>query len=185
MPRMSPPKFTSPRPEPGEYAAFYEKYIALVTGNDIVSMLDSQRLQMIQLFAARSERDGSFRYAADKWTVKEVLCHITDSERIFAYRALRIARADQTPLSGFEQDDYVRAAGCAERSMADIAEEFALVRGATSALFRSLGAEAWTRRGIANKNEISVRALAFIIAGHELHHREILQERYFPAIPRA
>jgi hypothetical protein len=185
MSRMSSPKPASTRPNSTEYAPYYEKYVALVPGNDIVSTLDAQRLQMSQLFAARSERDGNFRYAADKWTVKEVLGHLADSERVFAYRALRIARADRTPLSGFEQDDYVRAGSFGDRSLADLADEFALVRGATSALFRSLGNEAWTRRGIANKNEVTVRALAFIIAGHELHHREILKERYFPAIPRA
>ncbi len=182
---MSPTKVASSRPHPGEYAAYYEKYIAMVAGNDIVPILEAQRLQMAQLFAARSERDGNFRYAPEKWTVKEVLGHLTDSERIFAYRALRIARQDQTPLSGFEQDDYVRAGAFAERSLADLAEEFAQVRNATVALFRPLGEEAWSRRGVANKNEISVRALAFIIVGHELHHREILKERYFPAIPRA
>jgi hypothetical protein len=185
MSRMNAPKSAPPRPAPTEYAAFYEKYIALVPGNDIVSSLDAQRLQMAQLFAARSERDGNFRYAADKWSVKEVVGHITDSERIFAYRALRIARADQTPLSGFEQDDYVRAGAFGDRTLADLVEEFALVRSATSALFHSLGDEVWVRRGVANKNEVTVRALAFIIAGHELHHREILKERYFPAIPRA
>src|SRR5580692_1372238 len=119
MSRMNAPKSASPRPAPTEYAASYEKYIALVPGNDIVAILDAQRLQMAQLFAARSERDGNFRYAADKWTVKEVLGHITDSERIFAYRALRIARADATPLNGFEQDDYVRAGAFGERSLAD------------------------------------------------------------------
>jgi DinB superfamily len=182
---MNSPKTASPRPAPTEYAAFYEKYIALVPGNDIVTILDAQRLQMAQLFAARSERDGNFRYAPGKWTVKEVLGHISDSERIFAYRALRIARADQTPLSGFEQDDYVRAGAFGERTLTDLVEEFALVRGATSALFQSLAGEAWLRRGVANKSEVTVRALAFIIAGHELHHREILNERYFPAIPRA
>jgi DinB superfamily len=182
---MSAPKSASPRPAPTEYAAFYEKYVALVPGNDIVSILDAQRLQMAQLFAARSERDGNFRYIADKWTVKEVLGHVTDSERIFTYRALRIARGDQTPLSGFEQDDYVRAGAFDERTLADIVEEFAVVRSATSALFHSLSEAAWLRLGIANKNEVTVRALAFIVAGHELHHREILKERYFPAIPRA
>jgi hypothetical protein len=182
---MSPPKTASLRPQPSEYAAHYEKYVALVPGNDIVPILEAQRLQMTQLFAARSERDGNFRYAPDKWTVKEVLGHVTDTERIFAYRALRIARLDATPLSGFEQDDYVRAGAFGERSLADLAEEFAHVRSATVALFRPLSEEAWSRRGVANKNEITVRALAFIIAGHELHHREILKERYFPAIPRA
>jgi DinB superfamily len=111
--------------------------------------------------------------------------HVSDTERIFAYRALRIARGDATPLSGFEQDDYVRGGGFGSRSLVDLAEEFAHVRAATVALFRSLGKDAWTLRGVANKNEVSVRALAFIVAGHELHHRRILEERYFPAIPRA
>jgi hypothetical protein len=178
-------KAVTMRPEPGEYAPYYEKYVALIAGNDIVTILESQRLQMIQLFAARGERDGNFRYAPDKWTVKEVVGHVNDTERIFAYRALRIARGDATPLSGFEQDDYVKAGGFGERSLADLAEEFAHVRGATVALFRSLGKDAWTLRGVANKNEVSVRALAFIMAGHELHHRRILEEKYFPFIPRA
>jgi uncharacterized damage-inducible protein DinB len=173
------------RPEPDEYAAHYEQYISLVPGNDILGALETQRLQMIQLFAARSERDGNFRYAPDKWTVKEVLGHVCDTERIFAYRAMRIARADKTPIEGFEQDDYVRNAAFNERHLAELAEEFAHVRGASVALLRGLARDAWLRRGVANKNEVTVRALAFIIAGHELHHRGILEERYFPAIPRA
>jgi hypothetical protein len=173
------------RPEPGEFAPYYEKYIALVPGKDAVSALESQRVQTMQLFAGRGERDGNFRYAADKWTVKEVVGHLTDSERIFTYRALRIARGDQTPMAGFEQDDYVRGGGFNERPLASLVEEFAQVRSATLALFRSMGKEAWLRRGTANKNEVSARALAFITAGHELHHRQILEERYFSAIPRA
>jgi hypothetical protein len=173
------------KPEPGEYAAYYEKYIALVPGTDAASALEAQRVQTMQLFAGRGERDGNFRYAPEKWTVKEVLGHLTDSERIFTYRALRIARADQTPLSGFEQDDYVRSGGFKERALASLVEEFANVRSATLSLFRSFGEEAWSRKGTANKNEVSVRALAFITAGHELHHRQILEERYFSAIPRA
>jgi len=173
------------RPQPTEYAYFYETYVSKVQGTEIVSILEAQRLQMTQLLAARTERDGNFRYAPDKWTVKEVIGHLSDSERIFAYRALRIARADVTPLSGFEQADYVKTGGFGERSLADLAEEFAQVRSATVALLRPLTGEAWTRRGSANKNEVTVRALAYIIAGHELHHREILKERYFAAIPRA
>jgi DinB superfamily len=173
------------KPDPNEYAPYYETYISLVKANDVVGALETQRLQMVQLFAARSERDGNFRYALDKWTVKEVLGHINDTERIFAYRALRIARGDQTPLSGFEQDDYVRSGAFNDRTLVALAEEFTHVRNATIALFRSLPKDAWTRRGIANKNEVTVRALAFIVAGHELHHRLILEERYFPAIPRA
>jgi uncharacterized damage-inducible protein DinB len=182
---MEPKKAAVSRPEPGEYAPYYETYISKVKGSDIVGILESQRLQMAHLFAARSERDGNFRYAPDKWTVKEVLGHVNDAERIFAYRALRIARGDQTPLPAFEQNDYVRSGNFAERTLVDLAEEFELVRAASIALFKSLQKEAWQRRGVASKNEVSVRALAFIVAGHELHHREILEERYFPAIPRA
>jgi DinB superfamily len=173
------------KPEAGEYAPYYEKYIALVPGNDVTGALEAQRVQTMQLFAGRSERDGNFRYAADKWTVKEVLGHLSDSERIFTYRALRIARDDKTPMEGFEQDDYVHSGGFNERPLASLVEEFAYVRSASLALFRSLSPDAWMRRGIANKNEVSVRALAFITAGHELHHRQILEERYFSAIPRA
>jgi DinB superfamily len=173
------------RPALGEYAPYYETYISKVKGSDIVGILEAQRLQMAQLFAAHSERDGNFRYAPGKWIVKEVLGHVNDSERIFAYRALRIARGDQTPLPGFEQDDYVRGGNFAERTLADLADEFGSVRAATVAFFKSLPKDAWQRRGVANKNEVTVRALAFIVAGHELHHRLILEERYFPAIPRA
>jgi uncharacterized damage-inducible protein DinB len=173
------------RPESTEYAEFYAGYVSKVPGTDAVSVLESQRLQMVQLFAARSERDGSFRYAPGKWTVKEVLGHITDTERIFTYRALRIARGDQTPLASFEQDDYVKNGGCNERTLASLAEEFVLVRAASIALFRSFPEAAWTRRGVASQKEVTVRALAFITAGHQIHHRLILEECYFPAIPRA
>ena len=176
---------TSTPSSPTEYAAFYETYIALVPQTDIVSALEAQRLQMTQLLTACSERDGNFRYAPEKWTMKEVIGHLTDCERIFTYRALRIARGDLTPLAGFEQDDYVRAAGYARRQLREVAEEFATVRIATVAFYRSLDEEAWVRRGVANKNEVSVRALAFITAGHELHHRRLLEERYLAAIPRA
>ncbi len=182
---MEPRRAATARPEPGEYAPFYETYISKVKGSDILGILDAQRLQMAQLFAAHSERDGNFRYAPDKWTVKEALGHVIDSERIFVYRALRIARGDQTPLASFEQDDYVRGGNFAERTLADLAEEFGLVRAASIALFRSLQREAWQRRGVASEKEVTVRALAFIVAGHEIHHRLILEERYFPAIPRA
>jgi uncharacterized damage-inducible protein DinB len=173
------------KPDANEYAAFYETYVSLVPDVDAVAALEAQRMQMAQLLAGRSERDGNFRYAPGKWSVKEVIGHLADSERIFSYRALRIARGDATPLSGFEQDDYVREAGSGRRELRDLAEEFAAVRGATVALYRALGEEAWKRRGSANKSEVTVRALAFIIAGHELHHRNTLEQRYFAAIPRA
>jgi uncharacterized damage-inducible protein DinB len=173
------------RPEPTEYAEFYANYISKVPGSDVLGFLEAQRVQMLQLFAGRSERDGSFRYAPGKWTVKETLGHVTDTERIFTYRALRIARGDQTPLPGFEQDDFVRNGAFGERMLAGLAEEFAAVRTASLALFRSFPEEAWGRCGVASQKEVTVRALAFMIAGHAMHHRAILEERYFPAIPRA
>ena len=173
------------RPEATEYADYYANYISKVPGSDVLSVLESQRLQMLQLFAGRSERDGSFRYAPGKWTVKEVLGHITDTERIFAYRALRIARGDQTPLPGFEQDDYVQSGAFGDRTLAGLAEDFGAVRTASISLLRSFNEGAWSRRGVASQKEVTVRALGFMIAGHQIHHRIILEERYFPAIPRA
>ena len=131
------------------------------------------------LLSGRDEIDGDFRYAPDKWNAKEVLGHVCDSERIFAYRALRIARGDQTPIEGYEQDDYVRNGPFASAPFSEIIEDYIAVRRATLTLLRNLDEAAWARRGVANKNEVSVRALAYIIAGHELHHRRILEEKYF------
>jgi hypothetical protein len=173
------PTFVVARPQPGEYAPFYERYISLIEGEDILSTLDQQRRQMMLLLSCREEEEGDFRYAPEKWSAKEVLGHICDTERIFAYRALRFARADATPLGGFEQDDYVRNGGFAQRPLSDLVEEFIAVRRATISLLRNFDEAAWSRRGIANKNEVSVRALAYIIAGHESHHRRILEEKYF------
>jgi uncharacterized damage-inducible protein DinB len=176
---IAPPNFTVARPQSGEYAQYYDRYIALVQGEDILGTLDQQRRETMTMLCGRDEADGDFRYASDKWSAKEVLGHLCDTERVFAYRALRISRADATPLEGFEQDDYVRNGPFAQRPLSDLVEDFIAVRRATLSLLRNLDEEAWMRRGIANKNEVSVRALAYIIAGHELHHRKILQEKYF------
>jgi len=178
---ITPSTFTIARPQPGEYAPYYDRYISLIQGEEILATLDHQRKETMLLLCGRDEEDGNFRYAPGKWTAKEVLGHVCDTERIFAYRALRIARADATPLEGFEQDDYVRNGAFANLSLADLIEEFIAVRRATLSLLRTLDEAAWVRRGIANKNEVSVRALAYIIAGHEVHHRRILEEKYFAA----
>ena len=167
------------RPEPGEYAPFYDRYISLVPGNDILGTLDTQRRQMLILLSGHDDSDANFRYAPDKWSVKQVLGHTCDTERIFAYRALRISRGDRTPIEGFEQDDYVRNSPFANRPLAELIEDYIAVRRATLTLLRNLDETAWNRRGIANKNEVSVRAIAYTIAGHELHHRRILEEKYF------
>jgi uncharacterized damage-inducible protein DinB len=167
------------RPEPGEYAPYYDRYISLVPGSDILTTLDSQRRQTLLVLCGRDDSDGDFRYAPDKWSAKEVLGHVCDSERVFAYRALRISRGDRTPMEGFEQDDYVRNGPFASRPLAELIDDYIAVRRATLTLLRNLDEEAWLRRGIANKNEVSVRALAYMIAGHEIHHRRILEEKYF------
>ncbi len=176
---------TQIRPEPSEYAEFYEKYIALVPQGDLFATLEKQLNQYKSLLGKLTEPQSEFRYEPAKWSIKEVVGHVTDTERIFAYRLLRIARGDQTPLSGFEQDDYVKEGNFSARKLADLLEEFSLVRRATLALLRSLPSKAWTRRGNANQKEITVRALGFIIAGHDCHHRVILEQRYLPALPRA
>ncbi len=169
------------KPAPDEYAPYYGTYISLVPDADILAALEKQLHETTALLSARSEADGELRYAAGKWSVKEVLGHMVDTERVFAYRAMRIARNDKTPLAGFEQDDYVKNGSFAERSLASLIEEFTSVRNATLSLFRGLEEEAWVRRGVANKNEVTVRAIAYITAGHELHHRKILREKYFAA----
>jgi DinB superfamily len=171
------------RPQPGEYAPYYDRYISLVLhnetpGNDILAVFDDQRRQMLLLLCGRTEADGDLRYAPDKWSLKEVLGHVNDTERIMSYRALRISRGDATPIEGYEQDDYVRNGPFARRPLADLIEDYIAVRRATVSLFRNLDEPAWSRRGVANKNEVTVRALAYIIAGHELHHRRILEEKY-------
>lgn len=178
-PAVVTPAFNVARPEPGEYNPYYERYISLVPGTDILTTLDSQRRQTLLLLSGRNDEDGNFRYAPEKWSAKEVLGHVCDTERIFAYRALRISRGDQTPIEGFEQDDYVKNGPFARMPMEEIVEDYIAVRRATLTLFRNLEEAAWTRRGVANNNEVTVRAIAYTIAGHELHHRRILEEKYF------
>jgi uncharacterized damage-inducible protein DinB len=171
--------YTPSKPPAGEYAPYYERYISLVPEGNILETIEQQRRDTILMLSCRNEQDGDFRYAPDKWSVKEVLGHMNESERIFAYRALRIARNDATPMEGFEQDDYVRNALFATSPLPDLIEDFIAVRRATVSLLRNLDQAAWSRRGVANKNAVSVRALAWIIAGHEMHHRRILEEKYF------
>jgi DinB superfamily len=166
------------RPESSEYAPYYGKYVSLVPDGDILLTLERQLPETAALFA-RSEADGDFPYAPGKWSVKEVLGHVMDTERIFSYRALRIARNDKTPLAGFEQDDYVKYGPFGQCSLAGLVAEFTSVRQAALFMFRALDEAAWSRRGNASNHEVTVLALAYIIAGHELHHRRILQEKYF------
>ncbi len=173
--------FNAVRPDASEHDPYNSRYISLVPDGDIVATLEAQIRPTLNMLRAIPEERAAVRYAPGKWTMREVVGHINDTERIFAYRALRIARNDKRPLEGFEQDDYVRYGPFEHCSLAALAGELAQVRAATLCLLRALDEEAWARSGTANGAHIAVRALAWIIAGHELHHRSVLSERYLAA----
>jgi hypothetical protein len=167
------------RPEAGEYADYAAADIAEVEGDDILVILRRQELETVSLFGGVGE-EGSrgLRYAPGKWTIKEVLGHLADDERIFAYRALALARGDRTPLPGFDENEYVRLAEFESRSLESLLAEYWAVRESSIALFSGLSESAWLRRGMVNGYPASARGLAFHIAGHELHHHRVVRDRY-------
>ena len=169
---------TTTRPDETEYVPYYGRYVSLVPDGDIVGVLSGQINETLALLRSIPEERAGFRYGPDKWSIKELVGHLIDSERIFSYRALRFARDDKTELPGYEQDDYIRGGSFDDQKLEDLAAEFASVRQATVLLFKHLNEDAWTRKGSANESEVSVRALAHIIAGHELHHRKVLRDKY-------
>ena len=170
------------RPSEAEYQPYFGRYIALVPEGDIVATLVSQNQSTLALLRSLPEPKGAFRYAPGKWSIREVVGHMSDTERIFADRALRFARNDATPLPGFEEGDYIRNGSFDDYRLADLADEFESVRRATVFLLRHMTAEASARRGKANNAEISVRALAYVSAGHELHHMNVLRTRYLEGV---
>lgn len=170
--------FTSVRPETNEYPSYFEGYVSLVPAGDVVELLSRQIADTRALLGGVPEGRANDAYEPGKWSVKELVGHVIDSERVFAYRALCIARGDRAPLPGMDQDEYARHANFGARLLADLADEFGHVRAATLCLLRHLDEAAWLRRGVANANEMSVRALAHIIAGHEAHHVNVLRTRY-------
>ncbi len=162
----------------GEYDAYYERYISLVNTDNILTTLEKQAQDTRALLSGLSAQKADFRYAPGKWSVKEVLGHINDTERIMTYRVLRIGRGDKTPIQGYEQDDYVSNGRFDQRTLEDLLEEFMAIRHATVHLLAHLDAASAERRETANQKEISARAVVYVIAGHELHHRRILKEKY-------
>lgn len=167
------------KPQPGEYAPYAIQYIRLLPDDGLVlrHLRDNLRATR-ELILSLPEEAFLFRYAPGKWTIKEILVHISDDERIYSYRALRFARNDRTELPGFEQDHYTRYSGAEERDVRDILRELAAVREATIALFKSFDSEALLRSGVANGAVMSVRAAVYHLAGHELHHVNLIKERY-------
>jgi hypothetical protein len=166
------------RPQNDETAAYYFTYINQVEGDDAVGVIESQLESSLALFSGISEERSLHRYAPEKWTIRQLLNHVTDTERAFAFRALWFARGFDTPLPGFDQNIAATGAGADAVAWAAHVDEFQRVRLSTISFFRNLPAEAWKRSGIASDNPFTVRALAFIIPGHVAHHIRILRERY-------
>ena len=166
------------RPEPGDYATYYERYIKLVEGDDILKILNDQSKKTQDVLNSFSEHKGNFRYAEGKWTVKEVVGHLLDTERVFAYRALCIARGEKKSLPGFDQDDYVKDGNFNRRELFELNYEFRLLRESNLLLFRSFSQEMLKKRGFANETSVTVLAILFMIAGHEKHHMNVLREKY-------
>lgn len=166
------------RPDRGEAVEYYFAYIDQVPEGDVCDILESQLPETLSLLRGISEEKSAFRYAPGKWSVREVLSHVNDAERLFVFRAFWFARGFDSPLPSFDQDAAIFAAGADERVWSSHVQEFAAIRAATVAFFRDLPAEAWMRRGIASDNPFTVRALAYITAGHAIHHARILRERY-------
>ncbi|MFY4776511.1 DinB family protein [Metabacillus sp. RGM 3146] len=165
-------------PTAQEYPSYFENYIRLVPDSDVKEMLAKQQEETEALLSSISEADANYRYAPEKWMLKEVIGHIIDTERIMCYRLLHIARGDKTPIAGYDVDQYVKEALFPEQSLRNLIENYTAVRMATLTLLRTLPEGVWERSGFANNGVVSVRALAYIMAGHELHHLNIIKERY-------
>lgn len=178
MPTMTDTLLVNRQPAPGDYAPAYQNYVAAVQTEDITGFLETQKAEMLEFLHHIKWEKWEQAYATDKWTLAEVVIHMIDTERIFAYRALRIARGDTTPLPGFDQDPYVPNSGAASRTPASIVDEFSAVREATIHLFKNFTDAMWQRRGTAANAEVTVTALAFIVGGHAAHHLKVIQERY-------
>lgn len=169
---------THARPEASEFAPFYSTYIGSVPDGNIVELMRQEGRDLAKTFADIPDSKGGHRYAEGKWSVREVLGHMIDAERIFTYRLLRIARGDETPLASFDQDAYVRTSGAESRTVAHLVKEMLAVRDSTVLMLESLSPNAWSQRGTASEKTISVRALAYVAAGHSRHHMRILHESY-------
>ncbi len=165
--------------QPNEIPEYFIQYVNEVKSLDVVEALNENLNSFLSFIETEVSSDKhEYRYLPEKWTIKEIIQHITDAERIFAYRALRFARFDATPLSSFEEDNYAKASEANDRDMDDLLEEFLFVRKSTIKLFESLNEEMLLSKGVASGKEISVRAIGFVISGHCIHHQNVIRERY-------
>jgi uncharacterized damage-inducible protein DinB len=169
------------RPTSGEYAPYYARYVGTVPDGDLLEVLERQGRETVALLQSIDETKSQFRYAPGKWSIREVVGHLTDAERVFTYRALSFARGSTSPLPSFDEKEWANMSTAASRSLSDLIEEFRAVRAATLALFRSFSNDEFARSGIASDNPVTVRALAYITAGHERHHQGVLRDKYLSA----
>ena len=167
-----------PRPQPNDYAAYYETYVGKVRGDNVKDIISTYSQPMMDFYTSLPEEKADHRYAEGKWSIKELLLHMIDAERIFGYRALRIARKDQTPLPGFDENSYTPASKASGRTLQSLKDEFAAVRKATDILLSTFDEEQLSQRGTASNHPVTANAIAFIIFGHLIHHKQILEERY-------
>ena len=170
------------RPDKSEYPEYFEAYIKRVPGEAVLKKLQDSILDLQEILAEVPEEFQNFSYAPGKWTLKDVIGHVIDTERIMAYRALRFARNDKVELPGYDQDIYVPNANYNSRTLYEIAHEFGVVRESNLILFKSLTEDALMRKGRANNWDMSVRAIIYVVSGHELHHLNVLQTKYLPEI---
>lgn len=166
------------RPETDEYASYYDTYVSLIANDGVMAELNEQTESLRAVISGLTENRGTYAYAEGKWTIKELLSHLIDGERIFAYRILRISRGDETPLEGFEQDDYIATSNANNRTFADLLDEFDHQRLANLLMIKNIDGDAAKRIGTASGNPVSVRALVYMLAGHVTHHLDILSKRY-------
>lgn len=166
------------RPTDKEYAAYYAAYVGLVPDGDLFAVLATQATETENLLRPLGEARSQHRYAPDKWSIREVIGHVADAERVFTYRALRFARGDATPLSGYDEKVWGETSNAHARTLISLLDDLQSLRAATVSLFRGFADADWDRAGQANNNPITVRALAYIVAGHERHHIKVLRERY-------
>jgi hypothetical protein len=166
------------RPADDEYAPFYKTYVGLVPEDDVLPVLEAQRDQLLGIAASVPKDRETFRYAPGKWSIRELVGHMGDGERVFGYRAFCIGRGDQAAFPGFDQDEYMAAANYNEVALAELAADFAALRGSNLSVLRRLPAERWSQLGTASDARVSVRALAYVMAGHFRHHLAVLEDRY-------
>ena len=170
------------RPLPGEYSQGFAPYVAAAKEGDPLALLQAQVGEVTSLFQGVAEGQGAHRYAPGKWSLKDLLQHLSDAERIFAYRCLRIGRGDTTPLPGFEENDYAVAARADAQSVALLLADFQAVRAASLTLFQSLDDQAWEQLGTSSGKSITARCFPYICLGHAAHHLTIIRERYLPGL---